>query len=67
MFVHATRHPHFKNIRERTDWTDEQQLDDVLGHGSFVAGVIASTVDCRGFAPDADLFIFRVFNKKQVS
>lgn len=38
-----------------------------LGHGTFVAGVIASYKDCLGFAPDADLYIFRVFTNKQVS
>ena len=37
-----------------------------LGHGTFVAGVIASNKECLGFAPDADLFIFRVFTNNQV-
>jgi membrane-bound transcription factor site-1 protease len=32
-------HPHFKNIVERTDWTNEHTPDDVIGHGTFVAGV----------------------------
>lgn len=38
-------HPHFKNICERTNWTNERFLDDRLissvGHGTFVAGVRA--------------------------
>ena len=38
-----------------------------LGHGTFVAGVIASYKECLGFAPDADLYIFRVFTNSQVS
>ena len=38
-----------------------------LGHGTFVAGVIASASECLGFAPDADLHIFRVFTNNQVS
>ena len=54
-------HPHFKRIRERTNWTNEKTLDDELGHGTFVAGVIASSTECLGFAPDAELHIFRVF------
>lgn len=29
--------------RERSNWTHEPTLDDGLGHGSFVAGVIAGT------------------------
>ena len=60
-------HPHFKKIRERTNWTNEKTLDDQLGHGSFVAGVIASSQECLGFAPDAELYVFRVFTKNQVS
>lgn len=63
----ARNHPHFGRVRERTDWTGENTLDDALGHGTFVAGVIASRADCLGFAPDADLHIFRVFTNNQVS
>lgn len=54
-------HPHFRNIKERTNWTDENTLEDGLGHGTFVAGVIASQSECLGFAPDVDLHIYRVF------
>jgi membrane-bound transcription factor site-1 protease len=63
----AEAHPHFRHIRERTNWTTEKSLDDGLGHGTFVAGVIASSRECPGFAPDAELHIFRVFTNKQVS
>lgn len=60
-------HPHFKKVRERTNWTNEKTLNDELGHGTFVAGVIASSKECLGFAPDAEIHIFRVFTKNQVS
>lgn len=60
-------HPHFKKVKERTNWTNEKTLDDKLGHGSFVAGVIASSKECLGFAPDAELHIYRVFTSNQVS
>ncbi|KAK7082512.1 Membrane-bound transcription factor site-1 protease [Halocaridina rubra] len=61
-------HPHFKRIKERTNWTNEKTLDDGLGHGTFVAGVIASGgKTCLGFAPDAELHIYRVFTNNQVS
>ncbi|XP_071545683.1 membrane-bound transcription factor site-1 protease [Panulirus ornatus] len=61
-------HPHFKRIKERTNWTNEKTLDDGLGHGTFVAGVIASNgKTCLGFAPDAELHIYRVFTNNQVS
>ena len=53
--------------------TRYQQFDDFfsfwatgLGHGTFVAGVIASMRECQGFAPDAELHIFRVFTNNQV-
>lgn len=59
-------HPHFKRIAERTDWTNEKSLEDELGHGTFVAGVIASSKECLGFAPDSELHVFRVFTNNQV-
>ncbi|XP_071613118.1 membrane-bound transcription factor site-1 protease isoform X3 [Heliangelus exortis] len=63
----SEKHPHFKNVKERTNWTNERTLDDGLGHGTFVAGVIASMRECQGFAPNAELHIFRVFTNNQVS
>lgn len=65
----AQDHPHFKSgrVKDRTNWTNEKTLDDGLGHGTFVAGVIASHRECLGFAPDADIFVFRVFTNNQVS
>eukprot|EP00249_Psilotum_nudum_P017734 c26465_g1_i3 orf=1577-4720(+) len=61
-------HPHFRNIKERTNWTNEDTLNDNLGHGTFVAGVIASQdPQCLGFAPDAEIYAFRVFTDAQVS
>lgn len=63
----AKDHPHFKRVKERTNWTNEKILDDGVSHGTFVAGVIASSKDCLGFAPDAELHIYRVFTNNQVS
>ncbi|VDO51631.1 unnamed protein product, partial [Onchocerca flexuosa] len=61
-------HPHFRQIVERTDWTNEQTADDGLGHGTFVAGLIASSDQkCDGFAPAASIYVYKVFTKKQVS
>ncbi|KAI3883967.1 hypothetical protein MKX03_028603 [Papaver bracteatum] len=61
-------HPHFRNIKERTNWTNEDTLNDNLGHGTFVAGVIAGEdEECLGFAPDTELYAFRVFTDAQVS
>ena len=53
--------------RERTNWTHEPTLEDGLGHGTFVAGVIGgSDGACPGFAPDVELYTFRVFTNDQV-
>ncbi|XP_010420778.1 PREDICTED: subtilisin-like protease SBT6.1 isoform X2 [Camelina sativa] len=61
-------HPHFRNIKERTNWTNEDTLNDNLGHGTFVAGVIAGqNPECLGFASDTELYAFRVFTDSQVS
>ncbi|XP_047170955.1 subtilisin-like protease SBT6.1 isoform X2 [Vigna umbellata] len=61
-------HPHFRNIKERTNWTNEDTLNDNLGHGTFVAGVIAGVdSECLGFAPDTEIYAFRVFTDAQVS
>ncbi|KAL3839876.1 hypothetical protein ACJIZ3_024467 [Penstemon smallii] len=61
-------HPHFRNIKERTNWTNEDTLNDNLGHGTFVAGVIAGQdAQCLGFAPDTEIYAFRVFTDAQVS
>jgi subtilisin family serine protease len=54
--------------RERTNWTHEPTLEDGLGHGTFVAGVVAgSDQACPGFATEADIYTFRVFTNDQVS
>lgn len=62
------KHAHFNHIAERTNWTNENQLEDGLGHGSFVAGVIAGKFpECAGLAPDASIHTFRVFTNDQNS
>ena len=61
-------HPHFRDVKERSNWTHEDTLADGLGHGTFVAGVVASQdSSCPGFAPDAEIHTFRVFTNDQVS
>ncbi|KAM8707526.1 hypothetical protein ACLKA7_005070 [Drosophila subpalustris] len=60
-------HPHFRNVKERSNWTNEKSLDDGVSHGTFVAGVIASSRECLGLAPDAELHIYKVFTNSQVS
>ena len=61
-------HPHFRKVKERSNWTHEDTLNDGLGHGTFVAGVVASQDgSCPGFAPDSEIHTFRVFTNDQVS
>ena len=39
-----------------------------MGHGTFVAGVIGgSDINCPGFAPEVELYTFRVFTNDQAS
>lgn len=33
----SEKHPHFKNVKERTNWTNEKTLDDGKVSGSLVA------------------------------
>lgn len=55
------------NFQERTNWTNEDTLNDNLGHGTFVAGVVAGQdAECLGFAPDTEIYAFRVFTDAQV-
>lgn len=57
----------FDNVMERVNWTDEKKLSDEEGHGTHVAGVVGGRdVNCPGFAPEAELYIFRLFAKGQV-
>lgn len=57
----------FEYFQERTNWTNEDTLNDNLGHGTFVAGVIAGgDEECLGFAPDTEIYAFRVFTDAQV-
>jgi subtilisin family serine protease len=57
-----------ENVKERINWTHEKKNDDSAGHGTFVASVIAGTDDdCPGLAPEAELFVFRMFTDDQLS
>ena len=56
------------NVVERKDWTTENTLEDGVGHGTFVAGMVAGTnPSCMGMAPDSELYIYRVFTSRRVS
>ena len=59
-------HVNFDSVEERSNWTDEDTLEDKIGHGSFVAGCIgASSTQCPGLAPKAALLTMKVFTNDQ--
>ena len=52
------------NVVEYIDFTNDGEDNDPKAlHGTFMASVIGSTnPECIGIAPEADLYIFKVFN-----
>ena len=56
-----------RNVVDVIDFTPEHNKEDLVGHSSFMAGVIGSHRDCLGFAPDAALYMLRVFDSSQGS
>lgn len=56
------------NVVEKIDFTNDEVETDMISHGTFIASVIGSkNPDCPGIAPDAELYIFKVFNKDHES
>jgi subtilisin family serine protease len=48
----------FRHLGTCTDWTTEGTTADAVGHGTFVAGILASaTPSCGGVAPEAELHV----------
>lgn len=68
-------HPALKHIREGFDMTNAGDTttwkSDVIGHGSHCAGIITgngpSADAIRGFAPDAEVIVMKVFPGGQFS
>uniref|UniRef100_H3HCV8 subtilisin n=1 Tax=Phytophthora ramorum TaxID=164328 RepID=H3HCV8_PHYRM len=57
-----------QGVKERINWTHEPKNEDSVGHGTFVAGVVSGTdAKCPGIAPEAELFVFRMFTAEQLS
>lgn len=50
------------------DFTFDGDAVDKIGHGTFISSVVGSTnEDCPGIAPDAEIYIFKLFTEKRVS
>ena len=75
-----TSHPLLGHIMRGADMTNEQDpatwKTDVIGHGSHCAGVIgarigeqakAESIAMRGFAPDAEIHVLKIFPGGQYS
>lgn len=61
---------YFEDIVETVVYTEnENAAHDDIGHGTFVASVIAAKPEknCKGIAPGSSLHIFKVFTKNQAS
>ena len=55
-------------VRELVNFTNEPETHDTLGHGTFIAGMVASqNPDCPGLAPDAHLYVLKLFTAHQVT
>lgn len=56
------------NIVAKVDFTGDTDQKDISSHGTFIASVIGSKHSkCPGIAPDAELYIFKVFNRNHDS
>ena len=48
------------------DFTFDSNTEDKIGHGTFITSVVASlNKDCPGIAPDAEVYIFKVFTENR--
>ena len=50
------------------DFTFDGDTADKIGHGTFISSVVGSlNKDCPGLAPDAEIYIFKVFTQNRAS
>eukprot|EP00501_MAST-03F_sp_TOSAG23-6_P000024 GSMAST32.ASY1.ANO1.25.1 assembled CDS len=62
------KHPHILHLKERSNWTYQNSEADGVGHGTFCAGMISSSYPkCAGFAPNSEIYTFKVFTDNQAS
>ena len=61
-----TDHPDLQaNIAWTYDATGSGSVEDVIGHGTFVSGIIAADdndIGIKGIAPNADLYVIKVID-----
>jgi len=50
------------------DFTTDGNARDSIGHGTFITSVVGSVnEDCPGIAPEAEIFIFKLFTESKES
>jgi membrane-bound transcription factor site-1 protease len=50
------------------NFTHDPSAKDTLGHGTFISGVVGSTnPDCPGLAPEAEVYVLKLFTEDRVS
>ena len=55
-------------VKEVFNFSHDKSSRDAFGHGTFIAGVVGSTAsECPGIAPDAELYVFKLFTEDRVS
>ena len=58
----------FLKVKDVFNFSHDKTARDSFGHGTFIAGVVGSQAeDCPGIAPEAELFVFKLFTEDRVS
>lgn len=56
------------HVAEVIDFTLDNDATDKIGHGTFITSMVGSLNEhCPGLAPDAEIYILKVFSKTSVS
>ena len=55
-------------VSQVVDFTTDGNARDSIGHGTFITSVVGSVnEDCPGIAPEAEIFIFKLFTESKES
>ncbi len=55
-------------VKKIINFTHDKNAHDKLGHGTFISGVVSSLIaDCPGIAPEAEVYVMKLFTADRVS
>ena len=55
-------------VKKIINFTHDKSAHDTLGHGTFISGVVSSLIaDCPGIAPEAEVYVMKLFTADRVS